>query len=104
MTNYERIQSLSIEQMANEIKAVANWDRKEKVKAERDEQFYINYLSAEAPDDKCKQMDTDYCRNECPLCRLGAEEIKSQRVSVDNLNSKFTKKDLKDYSKRYRSN
>lgn len=32
MTNYERIKNLSIEEMAKEIKLIANWDRKEKLK------------------------------------------------------------------------
>lgn len=72
MTNYERMKNFTLEQMANEMKAIANWNRKEKRKAERDENFYINYLKTEAIEDKCKVMNTDYCRNECPLCRVGA--------------------------------
>lgn len=48
MTNYERIGNLSIEEMAKEIKLIANWDRKEKRKTEKDENFYIEYLKMEA--------------------------------------------------------
>ena len=75
MTNYDRIRNLTIEELANEIKAIANWSSKEKKKANQDEQFYINYLHSEVQDDKCKVMDSDYCKNECPLCRLGSESV-----------------------------
>jgi hypothetical protein len=47
MNNYERIKNLSLEEMAEEIKAIANWDRKEKRKAEKDSQWYIRYLKTE---------------------------------------------------------
>lgn len=33
MNNYERIINLSMEEMAEEIRLIANWDRKEKNKA-----------------------------------------------------------------------
>jgi hypothetical protein len=26
-----------------------------------------------ASNDKCKVIDSDYCKNECPLCRLGPD-------------------------------
>jgi len=103
MTNYERIKNLTIEEMANEIKAIVNWDRKEKNKAEQDDQFYINYLNEKSPDVKCSLMDSDYCKNECPLCRLGDEDLEPETIDVDGLNSKYAKKDLKDYNRRYRS-
>jgi hypothetical protein len=68
MKNYERIKNLTIEEMAEEIKLIANWDRKEKKKAEQDGQFYVKWLNAEnTMNDKCKRMGSDYCKNECPL-------------------------------------
>lgn len=45
MTNYERIKNLSIEDMAKEIKQIANWDKKESDKANKIEGFYIDYLN-----------------------------------------------------------
>jgi len=47
MTNYERIKNYTIEEMAEEIREIANWDRKEKKKAEKDEQFYVKWLNTE---------------------------------------------------------
>ncbi|MDY2737111.1 hypothetical protein [Intestinibacter sp.] len=47
MTNFEKIKDMTIEELANEIKLIANWDRKEKRKAEKDENFYINWLKSE---------------------------------------------------------
>jgi len=35
---------------------------------------------------------------------VAGHEVESQKVNVHNLNSKFSKKDLNDYSERYRSN
>lgn len=65
MTNYERIINLTPDEMAEEIKLIANWNRRQKKKAEKDEYFYINYLKKEV--DECKLMYSDYCKNECPL-------------------------------------
>jgi hypothetical protein len=68
MKNYERIKNMTVEEMAEEIKLIANWDRKQKKIAEQDENFYVNWLNAESKfDDKCRQTDSDYCKNECPL-------------------------------------
>lgn len=50
MTNYEKIKSFTVEEMAEEIKTIANWDRKEKAKAEKDENFYINWLNKDYED------------------------------------------------------
>lgn len=44
MNNYERIKNLTIEKMAKEIESIVNWDRKEKRKADKVENFYIKYL------------------------------------------------------------
>lgn len=48
MNNYERIKNLNIEEMAEEIRLIANWDKKQKSKANKDEYFYINYLKTKA--------------------------------------------------------
>jgi hypothetical protein len=47
MTNYERIKNLTIEEMAEEIKLIANWDKNERNKANKDEEWYKNYLLKE---------------------------------------------------------
>lgn len=47
MTNYELIKNMSVEQLAEELKLVANWDREQKNIAEQDEDFYIKWLSKE---------------------------------------------------------
>lgn len=47
MKNYELIKNMSIEQLAEELKLVANWDRKQKAIAEQDEDFYIKWLNKE---------------------------------------------------------
>lgn len=52
MTNYERIKSLTIEEMAQEIKLIANWDRKQKRKAERDEHWYEKYLAEDCEENR----------------------------------------------------
>jgi len=64
MTEYEKIKNMSIEQMATEIKLIANWDRKEKNKAEKDENFYLNYLLKDRGLE-CENMGSEYCRTEC---------------------------------------
>lgn len=48
MTNYERIMKMTKEELANEIKLIANWDRKEVSKANKVEGFYADYLDKEA--------------------------------------------------------
>jgi hypothetical protein len=48
MTNYERIKGLSIEELAEELKLIANWDRKEVKKANNIEDFYVDYLNSES--------------------------------------------------------
>lgn len=67
MNNYERIKGLTIEKMAEEIKLIANWDRREVSKANKVEDFYIDYLKTEALDTRCNMIDFDYCKNDCPF-------------------------------------
>lgn len=48
MTNYERIVNMSKEELAEELRLVANWDRREKNKAEKYcDNFYLEWLNAE---------------------------------------------------------
>lgn len=47
MTNYKRIISMSKEELAKEIKLIANWDRKEVGKANKIEGFFLEYLDKE---------------------------------------------------------
>ena len=63
MTNYERIKNLSLEGMAEEIKLIANWDSKEKAKANKVDNFYINYLKAKG--DNIQNVPF------CPCYKLG---------------------------------
>ena len=49
MDNFERIKNMTREELAAEIKLIANWDRKEKRKAEKDDEFYLKWLNS-----KCK--------------------------------------------------
>lgn len=39
--------------------------------------------------DKCSVMGTDYCKSECPLCRIGPVIEDDHRINVDELNRKF---------------
>ncbi len=64
MTNYKKLINMSIEEMAMEIKLIANWDRKEKGKAEKDENFYSDYLLKDSGVE-CRNMGSDYCGAEC---------------------------------------
>ena len=47
MTNYERIISMSKEELAEEIELIANWSRKEVYKANKIEGFFLDYLDKE---------------------------------------------------------
>lgn len=47
MTNYEKMISMTKEELAEEIKLIANWDRKELNKVKNDENFFLNYLKKE---------------------------------------------------------
>nr|WP_312985407.1 hypothetical protein [Clostridioides sp.] len=47
MTNYERIKNMDKQELAEEIRLIANWDRKQQRKAKQDEKFYLNWLNAE---------------------------------------------------------
>lgn len=46
MNNFERIKQMSKEELAQELKLLANWDKKQKRIAEQDEDFYIKWLDA----------------------------------------------------------
>lgn len=46
MTNYERLQKLTLEEMAIEIKEIANWDSMQKRKANKIKNFYSDWLNA----------------------------------------------------------
>lgn len=52
MTNYERIKGLSLEEMAEEIKLIANWDREERNKANKIDSFYVDYLKAKVSEEE----------------------------------------------------
>ncbi len=45
MTNFEKIKDMSKEELAEEIRLIANWDRKQKRIAEKDENFYLKWLN-----------------------------------------------------------
>lgn len=47
MNNFERIKQMTKEELAEELRLVANWDRKQKNIAEKDEDFYIKWLGKE---------------------------------------------------------
>ena len=47
MTNYERIKNLTKDEMAEEIKLIANWSRNEVAKANDIEEFFLDYLDKE---------------------------------------------------------
>lgn len=47
MTNFERIKNMTKEELAKEIKLIANWDRKELCKANKIEGFFLDYLDKE---------------------------------------------------------
>lgn len=47
MNNFERIKQMTKEELAEELRLVANWDRKQKRIAEQDEDFYIKWLEKE---------------------------------------------------------
>lgn len=120
MTNYERIRNLSIEEMAKEIKLIANWDRKEKRNAEKDENFYIEYLKMKATKrekinkkiDKEKQkfqlgdiaymIDEDYRFFESEIWRI---ELRDGKYYYETYDCDFSNKDIGDWvfkSKTYR--
>jgi len=48
MTNYEKIKSLSIQELAEELKLIANWNRKEVKKTNKIDNFYVDYLNSES--------------------------------------------------------
>lgn len=48
MTNYERIKNLSIEELSEELKLIANWNRKEVRKTNKIDNFYKDYLNSES--------------------------------------------------------
>lgn len=47
MTNFERIKIMTKEQLAEEIKLIANWDRKELAKANKVDNWFLDYLNKE---------------------------------------------------------
>lgn len=47
MTNYERIKNLTKEELAEEIKLIANWNRREVNKANKIDNFFLDYLDKE---------------------------------------------------------
>lgn len=47
MTNFERIKNMSKEELAVELKLIAEWDRKNVDVAKKYPQFYIQWLNAE---------------------------------------------------------
>ncbi len=47
MTNFEKIKQMTKEELAEELRLIANWDRKQKRIAEQDEDFYIKWLDEE---------------------------------------------------------
>ncbi|MBD5589286.1 hypothetical protein [Clostridium botulinum] len=111
MTNYERIKNLNIEEMAEEIKLIANWDRKEKRKAEKDKNFYLEYLKIKANRrektnkiDKEKQefelgdiaymIDEDYNFFESEVYRI---ELKNGKYYYETSDVDFELKDIGDW-------
>lgn len=47
MTNFEKIKNMSKEELANELKLIAEWDRKNVLIAKKYPQFYIEWLNSE---------------------------------------------------------
>ena len=47
MTNFERIKNMTLEELAEEIKLIAKWDRKFVKKADKYPQFYLEWLQSE---------------------------------------------------------
>lgn len=49
MNNFERIKQMTKEELAEELRLVANWDKKHKNKAEKScDNFYLDWLNAES--------------------------------------------------------
>lgn len=48
MNNYERIMNMTPSELAEEIKLIANWDRKDKKVADKHDSFYLDWLNAES--------------------------------------------------------
>ncbi|MEG1310478.1 MAG: hypothetical protein RR942_06555 [Romboutsia sp.] len=47
MTNFERIKNMAREQLAEEIRLIANWDKKELTKANKIDNWFLEYLDKE---------------------------------------------------------
>lgn len=47
MTNFERIKNMTRKQLAEEIRLIANWDKKELAKANKVDNWFLEYLDKE---------------------------------------------------------
>lgn len=47
MTNFERIKNMTREQLAEEIRLIANWDKKEVAKVNKIDNWFLDYLDKE---------------------------------------------------------
>lgn len=47
MTNFERIKNMTKEQLAEEIRLIANWDKRELDKANKIDNWFLEYLNKE---------------------------------------------------------
>lgn len=48
MTNFERIKSMSVEELAEELRLIAEWDRSQVKIAKKYPQFYTEWLNTES--------------------------------------------------------
>lgn len=81
MDNFERIKCMTKEELAKEIRLIANWDRKHFKKAEKmGDKFYLDWLEAECDPNRISDGKAIKC------CKLKLKELQpfltAERVNL----------------------